>query len=101
MVKFNVDGASKGNPGASGIGGVLRNVEGIILGYFSKSMGHIWAYEVEVHAIFHALLFCHEFNCHNVLIESDSTLAIGWTLDGDRRLTTYGIWFLVWVFNMF
>lgn len=77
VLKFNVDGASKGNPGESGIGGVLRDSSGQILGYFSMSTGFMWAYEAEVHAILHALLFCHHFNCHNVLIESDSTLAIG------------------------
>ncbi|KAK3224464.1 hypothetical protein Dsin_011489 [Dipteronia sinensis] len=34
-LKFNVDGSSRGKPGHSGIGGVLRNAAGKILCYFS------------------------------------------------------------------
>src|ERR1044072_3645917 len=32
LLKFNVDGASLGNPGERGIGGVLRNDKGYVLG---------------------------------------------------------------------
>lgn len=42
FLKFNVDGASQGNPGPSGIGGVIRNHNNVILGYFSKNIGHGW-----------------------------------------------------------
>ena len=38
-MKFNVDGASKGNLGPRGIGRVLRNDQGVVLGHFSKSIG--------------------------------------------------------------
>ena len=31
VLKFNVDGAARGKPGPSGIGGVLRNSEGFVL----------------------------------------------------------------------
>lgn len=61
---------------------------------FSKSTGHLWAYEAEVQATLHALLFCQQFNCNHVIIESDSTLAIGWVMDGNMRP-----WKLLQVFN--
>ncbi|XP_057425669.1 uncharacterized protein LOC130719035 [Lotus japonicus] len=64
------------SPGVSGIGGVLHNSNGNILAYFSMSTGILWAYEAEV------------------LIESDSTLAIGWTLNSHRRP-----WKLQQIFN--
>lgn len=38
-LNFNVDGASRGKPGPAGIGGVLRNNDGIVLALFSKPMG--------------------------------------------------------------
>ena len=51
LLRFIVDGASRGNPGDSRVGGVLRNYEGMVLGCFSKNVGCIWAYEAELLAI--------------------------------------------------
>lgn len=93
-VKFNVDGASKGNPGTSGIGGVLRNHQGTMLGYFVKATGHLWAYEAELQAIVHALVFCQQYGIHNVLIESDCSLVVGWVRNVNARP-----WSLHQVFN--
>ena len=85
VLKFNVDGAAKGNPGASGIGGVLRNEVGLILGYFSINSGFGSANEAEVKAILKALLFCQQFCFGNLVIESDSTTAVGWVNSHERR----------------
>lgn len=41
-------------------------------------MGELWAYEAEVKAILHALIFYRQFQLCHVLIESDSSLEIGW-----------------------
>lgn len=41
VLKFNVDGSSLGNPGPSGIGGVIRNDMGMVLGVFSKASSGI------------------------------------------------------------
>lgn len=71
LVKFNVDGSARGSPVASGIGGILRNSSGETLGKFSKPMGILRAYQAEVQAILHALLFCVEFHIKDVIIESD------------------------------
>ena len=38
-LKFNVDGATRGKPGPTGIGGVLRNCNGDVLFMFSKYVG--------------------------------------------------------------
>lgn len=85
VLKFNVDGSSLGNPGVSGVGGVLRNSSRQILGVFSEAAGVLWAYEAEVKAIRKALLFCKQFHYRNVLIESDSTLAVGWVASVHNR----------------
>ena len=37
--KFNVDGASRGNPGPAGITGVIRNSKGDVILMFSKHVG--------------------------------------------------------------
>ena len=85
VLKFNVDGASKVNPGPSGIGGVLRDHHKKVLGYFAKSTGCLLAYEAEVHAILNALVFCHQYNFHDVVIESDSHMAVEWTKQGNMN----------------
>lgn len=85
VIKCNVDGASKGNPGNSGIGGVIRDSNKKWLGYFALGIGFAWAYEAEVKAILHGLLFCQQFLFKNVILESDSTIAIGWVLSRDKR----------------
>lgn len=77
-LKFNVDGSSHGMPGRSGIGGILKDSERQTRGIFSKATGDLWAYEAEVKAILHALMFCHQFQLRHILIESDSALAVGW-----------------------
>ncbi|XP_057428588.1 uncharacterized protein LOC130722016 [Lotus japonicus] len=85
ILKFNVDGSTLDSPGQSGIGGVLRNHDGVAVGYFALKVGEMWAYEAEVLAIYQALLFCQQFNFKTVVIESDSTLAVGWVGNSDRR----------------
>lgn len=84
-VKFNVDGSSLGCPGVSGVGGILRNDKRKVLGCFSKATGNLWAYEAEVQAIYHALLFCQEFRISSVLVESDSSLVVGWVNRKEHR----------------
>lgn len=39
----------------------------------------------EVQVILHALLFCRQFDFHNIMIESDSSLSVGWVMHKDRR----------------
>lgn len=39
VLKFNVDSAARGKPRPTGIGGVLCNDKGVVLGMFSKGVG--------------------------------------------------------------
>lgn len=75
IVKFNVDGLARGASGISGIGGILRNAGSVKLGFFSKLVGVLWAFQEKVQAILHALLFCKEFYVRDMIIERDSSLA--------------------------
>lgn len=78
VLKFNVDGSALGAPGRSGVGGVLKNSNRQVIGIFSKAIGELWAYEAEVKTILQALIFCQQHHLKHILIESDSTLAVGW-----------------------
>lgn len=87
ILKFNVDGSARGSPGISGAGGILRNAESAVLGRFSKPLGVLCAYQAEVKAILLALKFSKEFGFSQVLVESDSSLAVGWVrLKSNRSL---------------
>ena len=77
-LKFNVDGASIGNPGPSGAGGVIRDHKNQIVGFFSLNLGFGGAVEAETEAILFALRFCQQFMLCNVMIESKSLIVVGW-----------------------
>lgn len=55
VLKFNVDGATRGKPGPTAIGGILRNNNGEVLFRFSKNVGVCDSNEAEVLAILEAL----------------------------------------------
>ena len=55
VVKFNVDGASRGKPGPAGIGGVLRYCKGEVLMMFSKYVSVGDSNEADVLAILEGL----------------------------------------------
>ncbi|KAK3223312.1 hypothetical protein Dsin_010337 [Dipteronia sinensis] len=81
VLKFNVDGSSRGNPGPAGIGGVLRKHDGAMLGIFSSFIGCHHSSFAEIAAILKACQLCELVNCppnHNIIIESDSKSAVSW-----------------------
>jgi ribonuclease HI len=70
------DGASRGNPGESGIGVILRRSDGIVLhsvcGYIGRTTNNIAEYT--------ALLVClkaaGDFDCSELIVHSDSELMV-------------------------
>lgn len=50
-LKYNIDGASKGNPGIAGFGGVLRDEEGKIIFIFHYHLGRATNNMVELMAL--------------------------------------------------
>jgi ribonuclease HI len=80
-LKWNVDGSSLGKPGPSGIGGVLRNHNGILLGIFSMSAGILDSNVAELKAVVKAIELS-ATNCQlhhkHIIIESDSANVIRW-----------------------
>lgn len=77
-VKFNVDGVVRVKPGLAWVGGVVRNDKGKELVMFSKQVGFKKSYEAEVQAILEGLwIFSVSFR-GRLVVESDSSYAIGW-----------------------
>ncbi|XVF39326.1 hypothetical protein PTKIN_Ptkin01aG0025500 [Pterospermum kingtungense] len=79
--KFNVDGATLGQPGPTGVGGVLRDHDESVKMCFSKSIGVPDSNLAEIMAIREALLlFVQSRWISNVplIVESDSSNAVKW-----------------------
>ncbi|KAL6527395.1 hypothetical protein OROGR_016485 [Orobanche gracilis] len=81
VLKWNVDGSSNGKPGNAGIGGVLRDHNGLILCKFAASVGIKDSNEAE----FLAIIFAVETSLKqprsmekDLIIESDSSNAVSW-----------------------
>lgn len=76
FLKFNIDGASKGNTGTVGFGGVLKDEEGNIIFIFHFHLGRATNNMEELMALEQSLEFLKQDNCLNVIIEADSELTI-------------------------
>lgn len=75
-MKFNTDGASKGNPGTVGHGRVLRDEKGHILFIFHGHLGKATNNMSEILVMEHCLEFLLHDNQHNVIVEADFELII-------------------------
>jgi len=75
-LKYNIDGASKGNSGIAGYGGVLRNAEGSIVFIFHCHLGTATNNMAELMAMEQCLDLLKQNNCLNVMIEANLELII-------------------------
>ena len=75
-MKFNIDGASKGNPGVAGYGRVIRDEQGYIKIIFHSHLGKATNNMAEFMALEQSLEILIDSNLHNAIIEVDSELII-------------------------
>ena len=75
-MKFNIDGASKGNPGIAGYGGVLRDENGRIHFIYHCHLGRATNNMVELIALEQCLEILKQDNLQNIIIEVDFELII-------------------------
>ncbi|KAK1553977.1 hypothetical protein Q3G72_006022 [Acer saccharum] len=74
--KINTDGLSKGNPGQSACGGIIRICHGVFHGCFAMPLGSRTTFFFELMAIILAIEIASKKGWNNVWIESDSLSAI-------------------------
>ncbi|XP_057816947.1 uncharacterized protein LOC131030239 [Cryptomeria japonica] len=74
--KFNFDGASKGNPGASGIGCVVKDHSGIVVGKMSNPTPPNTNNVEEFKTLLYGLSECFNHGIRNLAIEGDSSIVI-------------------------
>lgn len=75
-LKLNFDGASRGNPGAAGIGGVIRNQDGDIIHIYCRALGVCTNNEAEFAALEQGLKIIRTMRRGNFIVEGDSALTI-------------------------
>lgn len=89
-IEAYIDGASRGNPGESGIGIVLKNEEGKIIssggGYIGKATNNIAEYV----ALIECLKKARSVGCTKLVINSDSELVVR-QIQGYYRVKNEGL----------
>ena len=76
VLKLNTDGCSKGNPGISGGGEVLRDARGNLLLAFSCSFGLATSLQAEVCALIFGVKLCLEKGFSSFEVELDSLVLV-------------------------
>ncbi|XP_041001580.1 uncharacterized protein LOC121247270 [Juglans microcarpa x Juglans regia] len=88
-LKLNTDGSSLGNPGSSGVGGIIRNDRGHMVHAFNSYIGFGSSNRTGLLAILQGLKACKDLRINFVEIELDSQVVILWW---NRRRC--GVWYL-------
>ncbi|KAK8992050.1 hypothetical protein V6N11_044942 [Hibiscus sabdariffa] len=94
-LKFNVDGAARGDGLLGGIGGILKNEFGVSLLSFSSRVGAGPPVLPEVLAIFYCiwLFLKSEFYArYNLVVESDCKVAIDWIREPSNAPSCFKTW---------
>jgi len=76
MYQLNFDGASKGNPGNSGFGGIFRDHMGAPILTFLGSRGWDTNNSAELEGLWKGLLLAQSKNFFPLIIEGDSQIII-------------------------
>ncbi|CAL5424318.1 unnamed protein product [Camellia sinensis] len=87
--KLNSDGCSKGDPGQSGYGGLLRDETGAWLWGYHGYLGNCTSLEAELWGIYRGLTIIMQKGLANIVIETDSQLAMKFIQEGADRSSPY------------
>lgn len=77
-ILVNVNGASRGNPGHAGCGGILREHNCSVLMAFSEYLGTESNNFAEMSALYTGLIMCYQTGYYELWVETDSSLLQQW-----------------------
>jgi ribonuclease HI len=72
----NIDGASFGNPGASGLGVVIKDGQGKVLQEYSEHLGHGTNNRAEYLALLRSIELAEKLGADELEVKSDSELVV-------------------------
>jgi len=75
-VVLNTDGASKGNPGKAGGGGVIRGNTGEWIRGFGESMGSCTVMKAEIKAVLRGLKIAKSLDIQQLRVQVDSSTLV-------------------------
>ena len=75
-MKLNTDGASLGNPGAAGAGGLIRNCSGGWVKGFSRSVGFATSTIAEFWALRDGLILASQLGIQDIEVELDAKIVV-------------------------
>ncbi|KAK9990612.1 hypothetical protein SO802_025597 [Lithocarpus litseifolius] len=92
MVKINCDGARFTKENRAGIGVVIRNSEGLVLGSLSKQIYQAYSpLEIEAMAVSTAMQFASNLEFQHAILETDSLVLVKALSDDTEFLSTVGL----------
>nr|POF03085.1 hypothetical protein CFP56_43213 [Quercus suber] len=92
LVKVNCDGARFTKENSAGVGVVIRNSEGLVLGSLSKLVPQAYSpLEIEATAIATALEFASDLGCQRAIIETDSLVLVKALQEDTEFLSAVGL----------
>ena len=77
FIKLNYDGASKGNPGQVGTGGIFLNSKWEFCRVYASDLGFATNNEVEIMAVKQGILIAIRENYQRLIVEGDSAMVTG------------------------
>jgi ribonuclease HI len=86
----NIDGASFGNPGASGLGVVIQDAEGKVLREYCENIGHGTNNRAEYMALLRSIDLARELDADELEVRSDSLLVVS-QVNGLYKIKDSGI----------
>ena len=75
-MKLNTDGASLGNPGVAGAGGIIRNCSGGWVKGFSRSVGFATSITVEFWALRDGQILATQLGIQDIEVEHDAKIVV-------------------------
>lgn len=79
------DGASRGNPGESGIGIILKNDQNQLISSYGGYIGHATNNVAEYSALIQCLKIVQDLECSSLIVHSDSELMVR-QMNGEYRV---------------
>ncbi|KAL9236717.1 hypothetical protein vseg_011353 [Gypsophila vaccaria] len=73
---LNIDGASRGNPGSSGAGGIIRDDAGCFRRAFALKLGISTSMKAEIIAFARGLMMANDLHIPKLLIQTDSLMLV-------------------------
>lgn len=93
VVKLNFDGACRGNPGLSAVGGIIQNANGDVLFAYSSFYSEATSFIAECHELLQGVQWLQDHGLFGSIIEVDSKVLFDYIMQKAKPL--WRCWYYV------